>query len=210
MYIIGLTGGIGSGKSSVADWLREHGVAVVDADAVVHRLLSEDRRLIAGLAGEFGTGILDANSAIDRRALAKIVFASSGARRRLEAWVHPRVLAAMRTASEQIEATGQQICVWDVPLLFEAGFAGRVDEVWVVWVPEEVQIQRVQQRDKLSVAEVQARIAAQMPLEKKKSLADVLIDNSGTWADTEIQLNKAWQRIQRYVSGQTVHTVPQA
>ncbi|GAB6170667.1 dephospho-CoA kinase [Paradesulfitobacterium aromaticivorans] len=188
MYTVGLTGGIGSGKSSVARWLQEHGVPVLDADKMVHELLAGDQETISLLVQEFGRDIFGADGAVDRRALGRIVFGDEAQRRRLEKILHPQVLVKMEREREILQEQGVRLCVWDIPLLFEAGMDKFVDEVWVVWVPLAVQVERVLHRDKLSREEVLARIQAQMLLDDKATKAQKVIDNSKTWENTENQL----------------------
>ncbi|TGE32097.1 dephospho-CoA kinase [Desulfosporosinus sp. Sb-LF] len=200
MLTIGLTGGIGSGKSTVAQWFRKHGVPVLDADKTVHRLLESDLSIISKLIGEFGPAILEENGKISRSKLGARVFGNEDARRRLERVVHPRVVECMNDELATLRDTGIEICVWDVPLLFEAGFELFVDEVWVVWVPRNLQIDRVLVRDKLSQAEVGARIAAQWSLDEKRNRADVVIDNSGNLRETECQLKELWNKLLRRLS----------
>lgn len=195
MYTVGLTGGIGSGKSSVAHWLQEHGVPVLDADKMVHELLAGDQKTISLLAQEFGRDILGADGAVDRRALGRIVFGDEAQRRRLEKILHPQVLVKMEREREIFQEQGVRLCFWDIPLLFEAGMDKFVDEVWVVWVPLAVQVERVLHRDKLSREEVLARIQAQMLLDDKATKAQTVIDNSKTWESTENQLKILWARL---------------
>lgn len=195
MFTIGLTGGIGSGKSTVAQWFKKHGVPVLDADKTVHRLLQSDSSTILKLVHEFGSEILGENGEINRSKLGIRIFCDEDARKRLERIVHPRVVECMKDEQATLRDTGAKFCVWDVPLLIEAGFEKFVDEVWVVWVPRDLQILRVLARDKLSLAEVEARIAAQGSLDEKRQQADVVIDNSGSELETERQLEEIWVKL---------------
>lgn len=195
MFTIGLTGGIGSGKSTVAKWFEKKGVPVLDADKIVHSLLKSDSLVITKLAHEFGSEVLDEKKQIIRSKLGVRVFSDEDARKRLERIVHPRVVERMNEEQAMLRNTGADVCVWDVPLLFEAGFEKYVDEVWVVWIPRDLQILRVLERDKLSINEVEARIAAQGSLNDKRQHADVVIDNSGNESETTAQLKEAWKRL---------------
>lgn len=197
MWVIGLTGGIGSGKSTVAHWLSEQGLAVLDADRTVHELLANDQDTINEVVSEFGQEVLLKTGGIARRVLGQLVFSDSKARIRLEKILHPRVADYMQKQQYKLEAEGNKTCVWDVPLLFEAGFHDRVNEIWVVWVPSVVQRDRVMKRDALTLQEVELRIQAQYALEDKVGRAHVVIDNSGTWQETEVQLLKELARIKR-------------
>ncbi|HZK83630.1 MAG TPA: dephospho-CoA kinase [Desulfosporosinus sp.] len=195
MFTIGLTGGIGSGKSTVAKWFKKRGIPVLDADKTVHRLLQSDSWIISKLVQEFGPEILGENEEINRSKLGTQIFCDEDARRRLEDIVHPRVIECMKAEEATLRDTGANYCLWDVPLLFEAGFEKFVDEVWVVWVPLDLQILRVLERDKLCLAEVEARIEAQGSLDKKRQQADVVIDNSGSIMETERQLEEIWEKL---------------
>lgn len=195
MFTIGLTGGIGSGKSTVAKWFEKKGVPVLDADKTVHSLLKSDSLVITKLAHEFGSEILDEKEQIIRSKLGVRVFSDEDARKRLERIVHPRVVERMNEEQAMLRNTGADVCVWDVPLLFEAGFEKYVDQVWVVWIPRDLQILRVLERDKLSLNEVEARISAQGSLNDKRQRADVVIDNSGNESETTAQLEEAWKRL---------------
>ncbi|MDA8228336.1 MAG: dephospho-CoA kinase [Desulfitobacterium hafniense] len=199
MFTIGLTGGIGSGKSTVAGWFREAGVPVLDADKTVHWLFREDQELIALLKQEFGPAILTGSGEIDRKVLGKAVFENKDARLRLESIVHPLVLRKMQKDREGLREKGEKVCIWDVPLLIEAHLEAEVDEIWLVWVPEEVQLERVKDRDKLTDEEVSARLKSQMPLIDKCKYSNVIIDNSGKWTQTVSQLNKELERIKSLI-----------
>ena len=195
MLTIGLTGGIGSGKSTVAQWFKKQGVSVLDADKTVHRLLQSDSSTISKLVHEFGPEILGENGEINRPKLGIRIFCDEDARKRLERIVHPRVLESMKDDQAALRDTGAKFCIWDVPLLIEGGLEKLFEEVWVVWVPRDLQILRVLARDKLSLTEVEARIAAQGSLDEKRQRADVVIDNSGSELETERQLEEIWKKL---------------
>ena len=190
MRTIGLTGGIGSGKSSVSRWLTKHGIPVLDADKIVHWLLAEDKKLIQELVAEFGEKVLTHEGCIDRKMLGSLIFGDERRRVFLEKAVHPRVLEILLQERRTLAEQGCKLCVWDIPLLFEAGMEGYVDEVWVVWTEESAQLLRVSERDKLPVEDIEKRILAQMPLADKRMRADRVIDNSGQWEGTEKQLER--------------------
>ncbi|AGA69098.1 dephospho-CoA kinase [Desulfitobacterium dichloroeliminans LMG P-21439] len=194
MFVIGLTGGIGSGKSTVSRWLSEHGIPIIDADQTVHELYDAPET-IAAIAAAFGHGIVTDEGRINRRALGSIVFADDFALRQLEQILHPLVRRDMLKQQETIALAGQKVCIWDVPLLFEAGFHEHMDEIWVVWVPADTQKERVMRRDAFTLGEVELRMQAQFSLDEKRKKADVVIDNSGNWQQTELQLRKEMERI---------------
>lgn len=198
MLTIGLTGGIGSGKSSVAQWFKEQGIPVLDADQIVHNLLNCDQEIISELVREFGAEIMDSQgNKINRQILGRKVFGNDHARHRLEQIIHHRVIITMQQDRIKLEQEGFRLCILDVPLLLEAGFTKYVDQVWVVWVPREVQIQRVLSRDKLTRTEIIARILAQMSLDDKIKFADVVVDNSQNWTQTQTQLEDLYNAIQK-------------
>ncbi len=198
MLTIGLTGGIGSGKSSVAKWFKDQGIPVLDADQIVHNLLNSDQEIISELVKEFGAEIMDSQgNKINRQVLGRKVFANEHARHRLEQIIHPRVSMKMQLDRNKLEQEGRTLCILDIPLLLEAGFNKDVDQIWVVWVPREVQIQRVLGRDKLTREEIMARIVVQMPLDDKVKLANVVIDNSQNWTQTQTQLENLYNAIQK-------------
>ena len=195
MFTIGLTGGIGSGKSTVAQWFKKQEIPVLDADKTVHHLLQSDPSTISELVHEFGPEIVGENGEINRSNLGRQIFCDEDARKRLERIVHPRVVECMKVEQVALRDIGTKFCVWDVPLLLETGFERFVDQVWVVWVPRDLQILRVLARDKLNLAEVEARIAAQGSLDEKRQQADVVIDNSGSVLETEHQLEEIWEKL---------------
>jgi dephospho-CoA kinase len=193
--VIGLTGGIGSGKSTVARMLRELGATVIDADAIVHELQAKGMPMVAELAAAFGPGILTADGALDRKALGAIVFADEAARLKLNSIVHPQVGAEFARRLAAAVAADTPLVVLDIPLLFEGRDSGKgsaaarnVETTVVVWVPEAVQIERQMKRDGCSRAEAEQRVRAQLPLDRKRALADHVIDNSGALAETERQV----------------------
>jgi dephospho-CoA kinase len=198
--IVGLTGGIASGKSTVADLLARTGATVIDADSIVHELQAPGTPLLQEMADAFGPGILDADGALDRDALAGIVFRDAEARARLGAIVHPKVGAEMIRRGAAAREAGADLIVLDIPLLFEgrAGGGGSsaarmpFDCTIVVYVPEEIQIQRQMARDSCDREEALRRIRAQLPIEEKRRLADHVIDNSGTPEATERQVRELY------------------
>jgi dephospho-CoA kinase len=193
MVVIGLTGGIGTGKSAVARMLAELGAAVVDSDALAREVVAPGQPALAEIAAAFGPGVLAPDGSLDRRALGRIVFSDPAARRRLEAITHPRIREESARRVEAARAAGYGVCVCDVPLLYEVGYdaLGLYDEIWVVTAPEEVQLARVRARDGLDEAAARARLAAQWPLALKVRRADRVIDNGGSLAETRRQVEAA-------------------
>lgn len=194
--LIGLTGGIGSGKSVVARMLASLGAAVVDADAIAREVVEPGEPALARLVEAFGPDVLNPDGTLDRRALGRRVFQDEGARKTLEGIVHPAIRTRTWERIGALMATGRHpAVVWDVPLLFEVGAGNLVDQVWVVTAPRPVRLERLRQRDPdLSREELERRMAAQMPLEEKVARADVVIDNGGDLATTRRQVEAAWRR----------------
>lgn len=197
-YLIGLTGNIACGKSTVLESLRRLGAAVLDADAVVHQLLNQASPTRAAVVEAFGSDILGPKGAIDRRALGQLVFGDPTALNHLESIVHPAVLDFTWAWLEQVTA---EVAVIDAIKLIEAGIAEHCDEVWVVTCPQEEQIHRLMGNRGLSREEALLRIQAQPPQEEKVAQADVVIDNGGRLKDTQAQVLQAWNTLQRQRAG---------
>ncbi len=193
--VIGLTGGIGSGKSTVARLFTELGAVVIDADAIVHELQGPGMPMLAELAGVFGDEILDSDGALDRKALGEIVFRDAEKLARLNAIVHPQVGAEFGRRLQDALAADEALIVLDIPLLFEGRRKGgrgasslATQATVVVWAPAETQVERTIARDGCTREEALQRMRAQMPLDEKRDLADHVIDNSGSLEDTERQV----------------------
>lgn len=201
-YVLGLSGGIGSGKSTVSAALQELGAALVDADAIVHELQGPGQPMLAELAREFGDEILNSAGELDRAALGAIVFRDEAKRVALGKISHPPVIATMMRRTRAAVDSGVPMVVVDIPLLFEGVKSGQgaaavmdFDATLLVWVPMEVQAQRTQERDGSDAAEVRRRIAAQMPIDEKKSLCDFVVDNSGTPEQTRQQVEALYAKL---------------
>ncbi len=191
-YLIGLTGNIACGKSAVASMLAELGAEVIDADLLVHQLMEPGTESYEAVVGRFGRGILRPDGAIDRGRLGEIVFRDPQALEDLEAILHP---AARRRAEERIAATDRRVVVLEAIKLIEAGWHERVDALWVVTCPREVQIQRLMRGRGYSRAEAEHRVDVQSPAAEKLKHATVVIDNSGSLEDARRQVEEAWGRI---------------
>ena len=191
MLVIGLTSSIGCGKTTVAGFFRELGAKVIDADAIVHDLYRQDTALKKKLLAAFGSGIL-LHGAIDRKALAAIVFHDAKQLRTLNALVHPAVLARIR---KEIESTRKKAVVLDVPLLVEASALRLVDKLVVVQCSLAQQLERVMHRLGLSREEALSRISAQLALKEKIKLADYVIDNGGSPRHTQRQVEMLYDKL---------------
>ncbi|MFO7248113.1 MAG: dephospho-CoA kinase [Bacillota bacterium] len=186
---LGLTGGIACGKSTVLAMFVKWGIPTVDADVLARRVVEPGAPAWREIVERFGPDILLPDGRINRKRLGALVFADEQARRELNRIVHPRVREIMWRDVEEAERRGAKLVVCDVPLLYESGLEDRFDAVMVVYVPPEEQLRRLMVRDSLTREEALARIHAQMPIEEKRRRADYVIDNSGSLAETERQVN---------------------
>ena len=191
MKIIGLTGGIACGKSTVSKALRALGACIIDADALAHELSQPNQALFNAYVQRFGMAIVTPGGTLDRAAIARLIFTDPTMRAEVEQISHPLIRRAVEERLRMAEKEQKRAAVLDVPLLFEAGWDALADEVWVVALPPEEQLTRLLARDKtMSEVEARARIAAQMPLAEKCARADVVIDNSGTKEETRDYVGK--------------------
>ncbi|HLO04893.1 MAG TPA: dephospho-CoA kinase [Symbiobacteriaceae bacterium] len=215
MLTVGLTGGIASGKSTVSRLLRERGAPIVDADQIVHQLQAPGSPLVTEIAQAFGPEIIRPDGSLDRPRLGAIVFADPAKRHQLEAIVHPPVRAQIWAEVERHRQGGSPppggnllrgqnggllggsppAVILDIPLLVEGGWQERLDQVWLVWVDATTQVERLMARDGLAREGALARIGAQMPLDQKRAVADLVIDNTGTLHETEAQVDHAWRAL---------------
>jgi len=196
MPLIALTGGIASGKSTIARRLAERGAVVVDADQIVRDVQSPGSSVLSRIAQEFGEGMLHPDGSLDRAALGAAVFGDPAALARLNAIVHPAVLGeSRRRFAEAFAADPHAVVVYDVPLLAEARAGDRWDLVVVAHAPAEERIGRLMELRGLTEPEARARIASQTDDDTRLALADVVIDTSGTLADTLAQTDALWERL---------------
>lgn len=183
MRVVGLTGGIASGKSTFAGALRALGVPVVDADTLARAAVAPGTEALAEIAKAFGPEVFAPDGTLDRKKLGGVVFADAEQRRRLEAITHPAVRRAMAEETTRLAAEGHTLVFYDTPLLFEVGLDRQLDCVVVVWAPREVQRSRLIARDGLGPADADARLAAQIPIDAKAALADFVVENTGAPAE---------------------------
>ena len=180
MRIIGLTGGVATGKSTVARFFSDRGIIVIDADAISREAVLPGTPALQQIVENFGSGILFPDGILDRKALGAVVFANAEKRRLLESILHPAIKQLAEKKIRQAEQEGSRVVVYMAPLLIEAGASERVDEIWVVSTTEAVQLERLMARDKVSREEARRIIESQMPLAEKERFGRVVIDNSGT------------------------------
>lgn len=194
--IVGLTGSIATGKSTVSKMLAEHGAVIIDADKIVRRVQEPGQPAWRGIVEHFGEGVLQEDGTLDRAKLGDLVFQDSTNRQRLNEIVHPIVREERdRETAQARERDSQAIIIWDIPLLIETGIYKDVDRVVVVYVDQETQLSRLLSRDELSEEQAKARIEAQMPIEEKKAYADYLIDNRGTLEETAEQVRRVYEQL---------------
>ncbi len=193
--ILGLTGGIASGKSTVTAMLRARGITVIDADQIAREVVEPGMSAYEAIVAHFGQEILKPDGQIDRKQLAEIIFANQAERQVLNSIVHPEVRRVMRQQAEQAEEAGEDIVFMDIPLLFESKLQHMVDKTVVVYVPVEKQRQRLMERDELDDRQAEQRLQAQFPIQQKKELADYVIDNEGTREETEAQVDQLIARL---------------
>lgn len=186
--IIGLTGGIATGKSTVTNCLRAQGIPVIDADDLSRRVVQPGEPGLALIKEHFGPHVILDTGELDRQALGKIIFGDKGQRQQLNELLHPLIAAEMDREIARLEQRGDMLIMLDIPLLFETNFGEKVDEVMVVYTPESVQLERLMARDELSRIDAESRIQAQLSIEEKRCRADYVIDNSGSHAQTTQQV----------------------
>jgi len=190
--ILGVTGSIASGKSLVAELLRQKGAVVLSADQLAREVVAPGSKTLAALVERFGPQILTTTGALDRERLGCLVFADVEARKNLNELMHPAIAQLAEERLAEMTQTGAPLVVYEAPLLYEAGAEQRVDKVLVVTAAPEVQLERLLQRDRLDVNAAQQRIAAQMPQAEKAARADYRIDNSVGLLELELLVDQLW------------------
>lgn len=195
--VVGLTGGIATGKSTVAMMLAELGARVVSADAVVHDLLRKGTSVYREVVAEFGADILASDGEIDRRKLGSIVFGDAEKRRRLEKIIHPEVLSHLRAQAQEHRHSGHGVLVLEIPLLVEVRAFDIVDKVLVVTAEQDTQIRRLEKRDGISREDALLRLSSQMPITEKVQYGNWVVSTEGTLRSTKKQVHKVWTEIQK-------------
>ncbi|WP_307390194.1 dephospho-CoA kinase [Bacillus horti] len=199
MYmVIGLTGGIATGKSTVSRVLIDLGALVIDADKIAREVVKPGSPALLEIKEEFGENILLENGELDRKALGHIVFQNQEARLKLNSIIHPAIRAEMTKQKEEALENGHSFIVMDIPLLFESKLEHMVEQILVVYIPQAVQLERLMQRDKIDKQEALNRINSQISIEEKKHRGHAYVNNSGTIQETAQQLElilKKWSII---------------
>ncbi len=188
MIKIGLTGGIASGKSTVSQMLTELGFPVIDADVASRKVVEKGKPALKEIEKAFGSDVIQSNGELDRKKLGGLIFKDATKRQMLNEIVHPRVRAWMRDQIMVNEQIGQVAVVLDIPLLIESTLKSWADRILLVYVPEEVQIKRLMDRDDITREDALLRINSQMPLDEKRALADRIINNQGSILESRSQL----------------------
>ena len=188
MKIIGLTGGIASGKSTVAAMIRSEGIPVLCADELARHVVDPGKPAYKKIVKAFGRIILNKDKTINRARLGAVVFVSETKREKLNTIVHPEVIRELKKLIGNLKRRGKKAVVLDIPLLFEGKLDRLCDKVIVVYAPETKMKKRLKERNSLSADEIKNRIASQMPIEEKRKRADIVIDNSGPLSKTRLQV----------------------
>lgn len=199
ILLFGLTGGVASGKSTVAARFRACGVPVIDADQLAREVVAPGSSGLAAVVEAFGPSVLRSDEQLDREKLAAIVFADPGERRRLNAILHPRIGARTIEIASELEARGEPLACYEAALLVENGLADAFRPLVVVAAPEDVQVERAMRREGWSEEQARARVRAQLPLEEKVKVADYVIDNAGPPDATLRQADEVLDRIRARV-----------
>lgn len=193
---IGLTGGIATGKSTVSSMLIRKGALLVDADVIAREVMLPGHPVLAEVAAYFGQDVIQANGQLDRKKLGEIVFNDDKKRLALNGITHPAIRHEIRKQMADYEAAyPDRLVVVDIPLLYESELQSLFEKVMVVYVPREKQLRRLMDRDEITEERAEARLNSQMDIEQKKNIADYVIDNSGTLAETSQQVDKLWNRL---------------
>jgi dephospho-CoA kinase len=196
MLIVGLTGGIASGKSLVTRVLRDLGAHIIDADKIVHELLGPDQDACREVIGHFGDKIRLPDGSIDRRKLGDIIFNHPEERAWLNQCIHPRVFKAYQTQVHYLrERQPDAIVIMDAALLIETGYHKHMDRLIVVYADQKDQVTRLRERDRFTMEQAIARISSQMPLNEKRKYADYVIENTGTREETELQAQEIFKKL---------------
>lgn len=195
MKVIGLIGGIGSGKSTVSQFLDELGAVIIDADRVGHEAYKPDTEAWCEVSAAFGRQILTPSGDIDRKKLGEIVFGNPKLLSQLNQIMHPRIYKMVESQLEEYRRQGVEVVVLEAPLLLEAGWTSSVDEVWVTVASESTVLGRLKERGGLSEPQALARIRSQMPVVERVKYADVVINNDGDFSDLKARVSELWHRL---------------
>ncbi|NEZ88937.1 dephospho-CoA kinase [Weissella paramesenteroides] len=195
MFKLGLTGGIATGKTTISNYLKTKGIPVLDADEYARKVVEPGTPGLTDIVNIFGKQVLQSDGSLNRKLLGQIIFNDMTARQKLNGITHPRIQQMMTDELQKLAKGKTPLVILDIPLLLENHNIAGADAIMVVTVPESIQLNRLMQRNNLTKEEAQRRIDAQMPLSEKEKLADFIVDNSGTIANTLTQVDKVIQNI---------------
>lgn len=188
-YLVGLTGGIASGKSVVSNYLKQKGIPIIDADVVAREVVEPGTKGLQKIVDHFGTDYLTSEQTLDRKKLGQLIFSNEAAREQLAVFLDQAILDRMQELTAAYRTRQEPLIVWDMALLIEKNYQSLVDEVLLVSVAPNIQVERLMARDHISAKEAKQKIASQLPLQEKKRFADLWIDNSGTLDETYRQID---------------------
>lgn len=188
-YLVGLTGGIASGKSVVSNYLKQKGIPIIDVDVVAREVVEPGTRGLQKIVDHFGTDYLTSEQTLDRKKLGQLIFSNEAAREQLAVFLDQAILDRMQELTAAYRTRQEPLIVWDMALLIEKNYQSLVDEVLLVSVAPDIQVERLMARDHISAKEAKQKIASQLPLQEKKRFADLLVDNSGTLDETYRQID---------------------
>ncbi|GAE27913.1 dephospho-CoA kinase [Halalkalibacter wakoensis JCM 9140] len=192
--LIGLTGGIASGKSTVSSIIKSKGIPIIDADQIAREVVEPGSKTLQEIVKHFGQGILNEDGTLARKKLGAIIFNQPKERQTLNQMIHPAVRQRMQEQKEKFMEAGEKTIVFDIPLLYESDLFHLVEKVLLVYVDETTQLRRLMQRDQAGEDDAKSRMASQMPLVQKRERADAIIDNSGTIEETIKQLENILEK----------------
>lgn len=195
MFKLGLTGGIATGKTTISNYLKTKEIPVLDADEYARKVVEPGTSGLTDIVNTFGKQVLQSDGSLNRKLLGQIIFNDMTARQKLNDITHPRIQQMMTDELQKLAKDKTPLVILDIPLLLENHNIAGADAIMVVTVPESIQLNRLMQRNNLTKEEAQRRIDAQMPLSEKEKLADFIVDNSGTIANTLTQVDKVIQKI---------------
>jgi dephospho-CoA kinase len=195
MRLIGLTGGIATGKTTVAGMLAARGARVIDADLLAREVVRPGGPALNQIADAFGPEVLDAGGALDRAAVGRMVFADQRRRRQLEEITHPHISELMATRVAEALDGPAPLVVADIPLLFEKSRQSMFEGTLLVYAPESEQLRRLVERDGLGEDAARQRLASQLPIDSKRALATWVVDNSGSLSETDRMVGRWWERV---------------
>ena len=195
MYVIGLTGGIASGKTTTLQYFQKQHIPIIDADIIAREVVKPGTKALNAIEKTFGSEYLQSNGELNRQKLATLIFANSNKRQQLDAIMQPIIRHKIEQELQILANEKKLLVVLEMPLLIEMDYLDLIDELWVVYVTEDIQMQRLIKRNNLSSKEAAERIHSQMPLKKKLNYADVVLDNNGSQEQLYQQITVAYQQL---------------